>query len=475
MKDFGYDVTDYCDVDPLFGRLSDFDQLLVEAHARGIKIIIDLVPNHTSDQHPWFLESRRSRENPKRDWYLWRDPAPHGGPPNNWLSHFGGSGWTWDETTGQYYYHAFLPAQPDLNLRNPAVRTAMHEIMRFWLRRGVDGFRVDVISHLIKDDQFRDNPPNPAWQGRGPDITRLMQLYSANRPELHEVISGLRSVINAFTERVLIGEVYLPIDQLAAYYGALHDGLHFPFNFHLFQTPWRADALADLIMRYEAALPKGAQPNWVLGNHDQRRVAGRLGEAQARVAAMLLLTLRGTPTLYYGDEIGIGDVIIPADCQRDPWGINEPAFNVSRDPARTPMQWDHTNHAGFSSHKPWLPLTSDHKMRNVAIMCKNPHAILPFYRNLLALRRKLKALHAGDWRLLDASNEILIYERHSAKERILVALNLSVAPAQALRSTEGHILLSTHGDRMHEKVEGTIPLRGNEGVIIDVALGRVIN
>ncbi len=466
MKDFGYDVADYGNVDPLFGGLEDFDRLLTEAHERGLRIIIDLVPNHTSDQHPWFLASRHSRSDPKRDWYLWRDPAPGGGPPNNWLSHFGGSGWTWDEATQQYYYHAFLREQPDLNWRNPQVRAAIHEIMRFWLRRGVDGFRVDVISHLIKDDLFRDNPPNPDWRGHGPDITRLTQLYSANRPELHEIIGELRRVIDAFPDRVLIGEVYLPIDQLVAYYGAQNDGLHFPFNFHLLQTPWRADALGALITRYEAALPLDAQPNWVLGNHDQRRVAGRLGEAQARIAAMLLLTLRGTPTLYYGDELGIGDIIIPEDRQRDPWGRREAAFNVSRDPARTPMQWNDTIYAGFSTHEPWLPLTADHALRNVATLRSDAHSILSLHKNLLALRRRCKALHSGDCRPLDAQEQILAYERYDDRERIFILLNLGADPTHVPLPADGRLLLSTQGDRTNDSIEGAVRLRGDEGVII---------
>jgi len=466
MKDFGYDVSDYCDVDPLFGSLDEFDRLLAAAHEKGLKLIVDLVPNHTSDRHPWFLASRRSRNDPKRDWYLWREPAPDGGPPNNWLSHFGGPGWTWDKTTGQYYCHSFLREQPDPNWRNPQVCEAMHDIMRFWLRRGVDGFRVDVVSHLIKDALFRDNPPNPDWNGTGPDITRLTQLYSANRPELREVIAGLRRVVDEFSDRVLIGEAYLPIDQLVAYYGAQNDGLHFPFNFHLLQTSWRAAALGELIERYEAALPQGAQPDWVLGNHDQRRLAARLGEAQARVAAMLLLTLRGTPTLYYGDEIGIGEVIVPPERQCDPWGRNEAEFNVGRDPARTPMQWDDTIYAGFSGHEPWLPLTQDHATRNVGKMRDDSRSILILYKNLLALRRKHKALRCGAWRRLPAPGETLAYERRGDDERCFVVLNLDAVPILAPLPADGRILLSTHGDRTNEPMNDAVNLRSDEGVII---------
>jgi len=237
MADFGYDVSDYTGIDPLFGTLRELDALLAAAHADELKILLDLVPNHTSDRHPWFQESRVSRQSPRRDWYIWRDPAPDGGPPNNWRSAFGGSAWELDPRTGQYYYHAFLAAQPDLNWRNPAVRAAMHEVMRFWLKRGVDGFRVDVIWHLLKDDQFPDNPPNPAFRpGQRPDHA-VIPVHTTDQPEVHEVIAGLRRVVDEFPDRVLIGEIYLPIDRLVTYYGRDLEGAHLPFNFALLDTP----------------------------------------------------------------------------------------------------------------------------------------------------------------------------------------------------------------------------------------------
>ncbi len=277
MADFGYDVADFTGIHPMFGTLADFDRLVAVAHGRGLKVILDFVPNHSSDRHPWFQEARASRVNPKRDWYVWRDPAPGGGPPNNWLSHFGGSGWEWDEATGQYYYHAFLKEQPDLNWRNPAVVAAMHDAMRFWLERGVDGFRVDVIWHLIKDDQFRDNPPNPGFaEGMWP-YTRLLPVFTADRPEIHDVIAGLRRVVDDYDERVLIGEIYLPVERLVTYYGRDLRGAHLPFNFQLILTAWNARSIDRLIRAYEAALPAGGWPNWVLGNHDNHRIASRVG------------------------------------------------------------------------------------------------------------------------------------------------------------------------------------------------------
>ena len=240
MHDFGYDVTDYCGIDPIFGSLESFDRLIEEAHQKQLKIILDFVPNHTSIEHPWFKASRRSRADPKRDWYIWRDAAPDGGPPNNWISNFGGSAWAWDAGTGQYYYHAYLAEQPDLNWRNPDVRAAMHEVLRFWLRRGVDGFRVDVIWHLIKDAAFRDNPRNPDWTTDAPEIDRLLQTYSTDQPEVHEVIAGMRLVLEEFDDRVLIGEIYLPVERLVTYYGKNLMGAHLPFNFQLLNTDWTA-------------------------------------------------------------------------------------------------------------------------------------------------------------------------------------------------------------------------------------------
>ena len=282
MADFGYDISDYTGVDPLFGTMADLEALLDVAHAAGLKVILDLVPNHTSDQHPWFVESRHSTKNPKRDWYIWRDPAPGGGPPNNWLSEFGGSAWQYDAATRQYYYHAFLSQQPDLNWRNPAVRHAIHDVMRFWLRKGVDGFRVDVIWHLIKDAEFRDNPPNPAFREGRPPHERILPIHSADQPEVHDVIAEMRRVIDEYDGRVLIGEIYLPPDRLVAYYGKNLGGAQLPFNFALLSAPWNARAIEKIIHDYEAALPAGAWPNWVLGNHDRPRVASRVGRDQAR-------------------------------------------------------------------------------------------------------------------------------------------------------------------------------------------------
>jgi alpha-glucosidase len=468
MRDFGYDVCDYTGIHPIFGTLEDFDRLVDETHRRGLKLILDYVPNHTSDQHPWFLDSRSSRTAAQRDWYIWRDPAPDGGPPNNWLSHFGGSGWELDSNTGQYYFHSFLAAQPDLNWRNPAVREAMQAVLRAWLDRGVDGFRVDVLWLLIKDDQFRDNPPNPDWREGSHPAGRQIMLYSADRPEVQQVVAGLRRVIDEYEDRVLIGEIYLPIQRLVAYYGVDLKGANLPFNFQLLEAPWNARGLARLIDEYEAALPAGGWPNWVLGNHDKSRIAARIGVDQARVAAVLLLTLRGTPTLYYGDELGMLDVKIPPERSQDPLEKNAPG--LGRDPCRTPMQWNGSTSAGFTSGTPWLPVADDYPIVNVESQSADPSSILTLYHRLIGLRRANPALAYGDYEPVAMMGDLLAYIRELDSQRFLMALNLGSDPHAVSFASgiirRGRIALSTHLDREGEVVDGDLNLRANEAVVV---------
>ena len=468
MADFGYDVADYCGIDPLFGSLADFDRLLQAAHARGLKLLLDFVPNHSSDRHPWFIESRASRDNPKRDWYIWRDPAPDGGPPNNWISDFGGSAWEWDAATGQYYYHAFLQEQPDLNWRNPGVRAAMLDALRFWLDRGVDGFRIDVLWHIVKAAHFPDNPPNPEYLPSMGEMYSVLQLHSTDQPEVHDIAAEMRALADSYGERVLIGEIYLPVERLMHYYGREALGVHLPFNFQLIDAPWNAEALAALIEAYEAALPPGGWPNWVLGNHDRPRVAAKRGEAQARVAAMLLLTLRGTPTIYYGDEIGMADVAIPPERVHDPRELREPGLGLGRDPVRTPMAWSDAAQAGFSMGEPWLPLHPDWERRNVAAQACDPASMLSLYRALLALRRTRPALAVGSFRLVAGREDVLAYEREIGGERLLVALNLGQEPRILTLSGEAEaILLSTLANPAPVG-EQHLFLRPDEGVILSL-------
>ena len=468
MADFGYDVADYCGIHPLFGSLADFDELLAQAHRRGLKLILDLVPNHSSNQHPWFLESRASRGSAKRDWYIWRDPRTDGGPPNNWVSYFGGPAWTYDEATGQYYLHSFLKEQPDLNWRNPEVQEAILDAMRFWLDRGVDGFRVDVIWLMVKDELLRDNPPNPDWREDQPLIHSLLPHHNADQPEVHDVIGMMRRLLDQYEERMMVGEIYLPIERLVHYYGVNGSGAHLPFNFQLIQLAWKVETLKAAIDTYEAALPGDGWPNWVLGNHDQHRIASRVGLAQARVAAMLLLTLRGTPTMYYGDEIGMRDVDIPPELVQDPQELGDPGKGLGRDPERSPMQWDAGPGAGFSTGRPWLPLADDYREVNVAAQIEDPTSMLALYRRLLALRRATPALEVGGYVPVPSSGDLLAYLRQDTQRRLLVLLNLGHQPQTFASETSGQVLLSTHLDREGEAVSGTISLRADEGLVVEL-------
>ena len=469
MADFGYDISDYTGIHPLFGSMADFDELLQETHRLGMKLLLDLVPNHTSDQHPWFLESRSSRDNPKRDWYLWADAREDGMPPNNWLSMFGGSAWEWDEVTKQYYYHGFLKEQPDLNWRNPAVQEAMLQVMRFWLLKGVDGFRIDVLWHLIKDEQLRDNPENPDYQAHQVTYNRLLPVYSVDQPEVHEIVRRMRMLANVHQERLLIGEIYLPIDKLVAYYGIDNKGVHLPFNFLLLSLPWEADKIGAAIATYEALLPKDGWPNWVLGNHDQVRLASRVGQQQARVAALLLLTLRGTPTIYYGEELGMHDVPIPAEEVQDPQGLNMPELNMSRDPARTPMQWDDSPQAGFTTGKPWLRLAADYQRVNVGLQETKPLSMLALYKKVIALRQKEAALKVGSYQDIHYDSQLLAYLRQEAGSRFLIVLNLTHRPAYFRPrdfTFSGKIEISTMPESEGLTVSKVLNLNGDEGVII---------
>lgn len=480
MADFGYDVADYVGIDPLFGNMAGFDTMLDAVHARGMKLILDFVPNHTSDRHPWFLSSCSSRTDPKRDWYLWRDPAPDGGAPNNWMSNFGGTGWTLDEASGQYFYHSFLPQQPDLNWRNPAVRKAMFDSMRFWLDKGVDGFRMDVIWLLIKDDQFRSNLPNPDYRP-GPESSTfwsLLPTWTADQPETHEIVQQMRALMDTYPDRVLIGEIYLPVPELVRYYEPVGDGpatvlrgAQMPFNFHLIQTDWQADALANLIRQYEAALPDGAWPNWVMGNHDQHRIVTRIGPDQARVAAMLLLTLRGTPTMYYGDELGMPDAVIAPDEVVDPAEKRQPGRGFGRDGERSPMLWSNAANAGFTSPetRTWLPLVQGWPAHTVESAGYHADSMLALYRRLLALRQSTPALHMGTIENVTAENGVLAYTRTDGTDRYEIHLNLTAEP-QITHASHGKLVLTSFLDQTHADVGGTLGLRANEAIILHIVL-----
>ncbi|MBV9754248.1 MAG: DUF3459 domain-containing protein [Hyphomicrobiales bacterium] len=474
MADFGYDVSDYRAIDPIFGTMEDFDRLLDEAHRKSLKVILDYVPNHTSDEHPWFIESRASRRSAKRDWYVWRDARADGGPPTNWQSEFGGSAWTFDDATGQFYYHAYLSKQPDLNWRNPEVVAAMLDVLRFWFDRGVDGFRVDAIHHLFEDEHLRDDPVNPDWHEGLPPAQRLLRSNSMDQPEVHGAIALMRGVATSYVnERLLIGEAYLPIERLMAYYGIELSGFHLPFNFHLISTPWQPKCIAALVDDYERALPPGGWPNWVLGNHDRPRVVTRLGPRQARIAAMLLLTLRGTPTIYQGEEIGMADVPVPHNRIRDRFAFNAPAFG--RDPERTPMQWDASAYAGFSSVEPWLPVAADFREHNMTIQSADPSSMLSLYRSLIAMRRREAALAIGSYTLVQASEHMLAYERRHGERRLLIALNFGerFEELESL-SPPAKLLLSTDPERQTDGFAHAPRLNPQEGIVAELAPPEVV-
>jgi alpha-glucosidase len=481
MADFGYDVASYVDVDPLFGDLERFDALVAAAHARDLKLIIDFVPSHTSNQHPWFQASRASRDDPHRDWYVWRDPKPDGSLPNNWAAIFGGPSWEWDQQTGQYYLHSFLPEQPDLNWRNPAVRAAMHDVLRFWLDRGVDGFRMDALGRIMKDPELRDNPPNPTtdldFHKEMGEYDRQLHVNDQRHEDSHLVLREMRQVLDQYEAdgrpRVAIGEIHIyDLAELGGYYGAALDELHLPFNFGLLKTGWSAQAIRAHVDAYEAALPPGAWPNYVLGNHDEDRIASRVGREQAPLAMLLLLTLRGTPTLYYADELGMEDVPIPPEKAQDPWGKRVPGLNLGRDPERAPMPWANVPNAGFCPPgvEPWLPITPDLARINVASQLPDPTSMLTLTRRLLALRRASPALARGSYRSQDwsgVSPECYLFVRQSDEERVLVALNFSDQPQRiplpdGLRATP---TVSTRLDRKGSGPLSALDLRPAEGCI----------
>ncbi len=474
LLDNGYDISDHCAVEPVFGDLDTLDRLLSEAHRRGMKILLDYVPNHTSDQHPWFVESRSSRDNPRRDWYVWRDPRPDGGPPNNWTSEAGGSVWEFDPHTGQCYLHSHLVEQPDLNWRDPAVRTAMYDVLRFWLDRGVDGFRIDVAHLLMKDPQFRDNPPDPAGRSnpydiQHPDFATQLHVHDRLHPDTHMVLREIRGVIDSYPDRVIVGEIEaMAWPEWAAFFGTDLDELHLPFAFRLIETPWEPALLAAEIGELETAVPAGGWPVLALGNHDRPRLATRLGRAQARVAAVLLLTLRGTPSMFYGDELGLLDQPVPRERQRDYFA--RATGGVSRDPTRTPMPWDGQTNSGYSTAPAddlWLPVCGAAETINVEAQLGDADSHLSLYRRLLTLRRGSPALHGGSYDEISSSGRCLVYQRLAGGDRKVIALNLTGQPAQVELPAAGPVVLSTHLHREGRATGTVLELAADEAVVID--------
>jgi alpha-glucosidase len=498
LVDFGYDVSDYEDVDPAFGTLADLDELLAQSHRRGIRVVIDLVLNHTSDQHPWFRASRSSRNSPYRDWYIWRD-ARDGGPPNNWSSGFGPCAWTLDEATGQYYYHFYYPGQPDLNWRNPAVEEAMFGSVRFWLERGVDGFRLDAINWLFEDPDLRDNPVLPTLRF-GSDTEYEQELkYNRDLPETHDVLRRLRSLVDEYHgDRVLIGEIWVPtLADLIQYYGPDEDELHLPFNFFFMMVPdsspealmpgGRRHALPGLapafrreVARAERAFD-GRPATWVLSNHDLARAYDRYGaegapEAIAKLLATMLLTLRGAPFIYYGEEIGMATTV-PAtrDEVHDPVGRRYWPHYKGRDGVRTPMQWEASRHAGFTTGTPWLPVPASAAHRNVEDALQDPDSILSFYRRLIRVRRSSPALLHGEYQELGSDAHVFAYRRVAPQQTVLVLLHMSETARPLEPATLGaddlrraRVLLSTEAREPGAHVE-QIELAPFEALVLELS------
>ncbi len=465
--DWGYDVSDFCAVAPELGTLDDFDRLVAEAGARGVRILMDIVPNHTSDQHPWFLESRSSRTAARRDWYLWADGATGGGPPNNWVSSFGGPGWTFDEGTGQYFFHNHLAEQPDLNWWNDEVRDTFDGIFRFWSDRGVAGFRIDVCNAVIKDAELRDNPPATEDDDFETQMFGQRSVYNANRPEVHDVIRRWRRLADGYDEpRLLIGETPVPLDKLAAYYGDGHDELGLAFNFDFIAAPLDAGAMRDIVERTEVALPPGAWPAWTGSNHDMFRFPTRWAGGdprQVRLALLMLLSLRGTPVLYQGDEIGMGNVTIAPEDLRDPLGVRFHPYYDGRDAGRTPMQWGDGSGGGFThADRPWLPL-GDVAAANVAAQRDDPDSVLTLCRDVIAYRRRHPEFAVGEYVSLPTPEGVWAFGRG---ESHAVVLNMS-SSAVGLAGLGGAVGLCTDRARDREVAGSTLRMAPYEGLILE--------
>ena len=464
--DWGYDVADYYAVDPSLGTLDDVDELVAQAARRDLRVILDIVPNHTSIEHPWFATSRSSRDDPRRDFYVWADPSADGGPPNNWVSTFGGPAWTFDDTTDQYYLHNFTPDQPDLNWWSDEVRDEFDRIFSFWFDRGIAGFRIDVAHMIIKDAELRDNPPATNEDSLLDQIRGQRPVYNSNRPEVHEVHRRWRALADSYDPpRLLVAETFVDdVATMASYYGD-GDEVHLAFNITLVHRRFEPDALRTVVEETEAALPTGCWPVWMAGNHDLSRFPTRWAngdEARTRLALLMVLGLRGTAFLYYGDELGLVDTEIPPERVLDPVGITFPGFG--RDPERSPMPWSPEPGAGFTAPggEPWLPF-GDIAATNVADQRRDPASTLSFSRDLIQLRAAIPDLRGGSYETMEGAPDGVWAWRRGG--RVIVALNFS-DDTQTLSDVTGLVRLTTTRRGEGERVEGELELAPRQGAIV---------
>ncbi len=469
MADFGYDIADFRDVDPLFGALADFDRLVDGAHRRGLKVVIDQVLSHSSDRHPWFLESRESRDNARADWYVWADARDDGSPPNNWLSIFGGVAWQWEPRRRQYYLHNFLTSQPDLNFHNPAVRAAMLDNLRFWLERGVDGFRLDSINFCFHDADLRDNPPKPEAErvGRGfsPDNPYAFQYhwYNNTRPENVAFLGELRALMDGYPDIATLGEISAE-DSLATMAEYTGPGrLHMAYSFELLTEEFSARQVRETVEALEAKMTRG-WPCWAISNHDVRRVASRWGtsataEAIAPVLTAMACSLRGSVCVYQGEELGLTEAEIPFELLQDPYGIAFWPNFKGRDGCRTPMPWDDGRHAGFSPATPWLPVPDAHRMRSVARQHAEADSPLQRFRRFLRWRRRHPALVRGEVRMLDAPEPVVAIERRLDGCTLRAWFNTGGEPRRFASTDAANLRpLDDHGLVAGRLVDGTVDL-----------------
>ncbi len=475
QKDFGYDVEDYLDIDPIFGDINLFDKLVSKLHENGIKIIMDFIPNHTSSKHPWFVESKSNKENPKRDWYIWRD-GKENKPPNNWESVFGGSAWTFDESTNQYYFHAFDQQQPDLNFRNPDVKEAVLNIMRYWLERGVDGFRTDAVDFLFEEEHLKDEPLNPEYSPGFAEYTdrRLLHIYTKKLPESIDLLKDFAHVVQEYEDRFLTTEPdpsTSALDEIMKMYKTVDWHSYHPFNFSLINLPWLAAPHKEYIDEYEQRLDDHYIPCYVTGNHDKPRVITRIGPRQARNAALLLLTLRGNAFVYNGEEIGMSNRIIPKKFQTDTYDLRSPGLGLGRNGERTPMQWDDSTHAGFTDGQPWLPVALNYKKTNVEFERLDPKSFFNLYKNLITLKKSHPALSQGEYIPIDSPAEnVFAYVRKHKETSLLILVNFDNSPKKIAMNYSGKVVINTFLDKKAGNLIdlSNFTLRADEGIVISI-------